>query len=147
MNRRTFIRLTGGGAVVAASTPMLAGCSLSSAFPAQSVEAWQGPAQDSDPRRWALAYAITAPNPHNLQPWLADLREKDVITIRTDRTRVLPQTDPFGRQILIGHGAFLELLVMALAERGLGAEVTMWPEGELDASLKNWDERPIARLR
>ena len=147
MNRRTFIRLAGGGTVVAASTPMLAGCSLGSAFPAQAVEAWQGPSQDSDPRRWALAYAITAPNPHNLQPWLADLREKDVITIRTDRTRVLPQTDPFGRQILIGHGAFLELLVMALADRGLGAEVTMWPEGELDGSLKNWDERPIARLR
>lgn len=147
MNRRTFIRLAGGGTVVAANTPMLAGCSLGSAFPAQAVEAWQGPGQDSDPRRWALAYAITAPNPHNLQPWLADLRETDVITIRTDRTRVLPQTDPFGRQILIGHGAFLELLVMALAERGLGAEVTMWPEGELDAGLKNWDERPIARLR
>ncbi len=147
MNRRTFIRLAGGGTVAAASTPMLAGCSLGSAFPAQAVEAWQGPGQASDPRRWALAYAITAPNPHNLQPWLADLREKDVITIRTDPTRVLPHTDPFGRQILIGHGAFLELLVMALAERGLGAEVTMWPEGELDASLKNWDERPIARLR
>jgi nitroreductase len=94
-----------------------------------------------------LAYAITAPNPHNLQPWTADLRDKDVITIRTDRTRVLPHTDPFGRQILIGHGAFLELLLMALAERGFGADVTMWPEGELDASLKNWDERPIARVR
>lgn len=147
MKRRTFIRLAGGGTVLAASAPMLAGCSLSSPYPTQALEAWQGPARESDLRRWALAYAITAPNPHNLQPWMADLREKDVITIRTDRTRVLPHTDPFGRQILIGHGAFLELLVMALAERGLGAEVTMWPEGVLDASLKNWDERPIARVR
>jgi hypothetical protein len=147
MNRRAFIRLAGGGTVLAASSPMLAGCSMSSAFPAQALEAWQGPAQESDPRRWALAHAITAPNPHNLQPWIADLREKDVITIRTDRTRVLPHTDPLGRQILIGHGAFLELLVMALAERGLGTEVAMWPEGELDASLKNWDERPIVRVR
>jgi hypothetical protein len=38
-------------------------------------------------------------------------------------------------------------MVMALAERGFAAEVTMWPEGELDASLKNWDERPIVRVR
>lgn len=146
MNRRNFIRLAGGGTVIAAAAPVLSGCSMSSAYPAQALEAWQGPQEETDPRRWALAYAITAPNPHNLQPWIADLREPQVITIRTDRERVLPQTDPFGRQILIGHGAFLELLIMALAEKGLHADLTLWPEGELGADLKAWDQRPIARL-
>lgn len=145
MNRKEFIRLVGGGMVAAAALPM-SGCSLSSDFPDQAVEAWTGPAKESDPRRRALAYAITAPNPHNLQPWLVDLRERDVITVMTDRERVLPQTDPFGRQILIGHGAFLELLVMALGQQGIGADVSLWPQGELGTDLKTWDQRPVARI-
>ena len=146
MNRRSFIRLAGGGTVLAATASGLSACALGSSYPAQAVEAWQGPRGDMDPRRWALAHAITAPNPHNLQPWIADLREPGVITVRTDRERVLPQTDPLGRQILIGHGAFLELLVIALAEKGFKADVTLWPEGELGADLTAWDTRPIARI-
>lgn len=145
MQRRKFIRLVGGGVVVAATVPM-AGCSLSSDYPSQAIEAWSGPQNESDPRRRALAFAITAPNPHNVQPWLVDLRESGVITVMTDRERVLPHTDPFGRQILIGHGAFLELLVIALAAQGVSADVALWPQGELGARLKDWDRRPIARL-
>ncbi len=145
MQRRNFIRLVGGSVVVAATVPMSA-CSLSSDFPPQAVEAWRGPQNESDPRRRALAFAITAPNPHNLQPWLVDLRESGVITVMTDRERVLPHTDPFGRQILIGHGAFIELLVIALASQGLAADVALWPQGELGPELKGWDSRPIARL-
>jgi nitroreductase len=124
----------------------MSGCSLSTDFPSPAVEAWRGPQNESDPRRRALAYAITAPNPHNLQPWLVDLRESGVITVMTDRERVLPHTDPLGRQILIGHGAFIELLVIALASQGVAAEVALWPQGELGPELKGWDSRPIARL-
>lgn len=146
MDRRNFIRLAGGGVIAAAAAAPIAGCSISSAYPAAAVEAWNGPGAETDPRKRAVAYAITAPNPHNLQPWLVDLREPGVITLYTDRERVLPQTDPYGRQILIGHGAFLELLVIALAEQGLAANVALWPQGELAASLKEWDRRPVARI-
>ena len=148
MDRRHFIRVIGGGSILAASVASQSGCAaLSSSFPPDAVEAWQGPsALEVDPRRRALAYAITAPNPHNLQPWLVDLREPNAITVFTDRERVLPETDPFGRQILIGHGAFIELLVIALASQGLAAQVVLWPQGDMPATLKDWDSRPIARM-
>lgn len=148
MNRRQFIRVIGGGSILAATVVSQSGCTeLSSNLPSSAIEAWQGPsALEADPRRNALAYAITAPNPHNLQPWLVELREPNAITVYTDRERVLPETDPFGRQILIGHGAFLELLVMALASHGLAAQVALWPQGDMPVNLKDWDRRPIARI-
>ena len=148
MDRRHFIRVIGGGSILAATVASQSGCAaLSSSFPPGAVEAWQGPSDlEVDPRRRALAYAITAPNPHNLQPWLVDLREPNAITVFTDRERVLPETDPFGRQILIGHGAFIELLVIALASQGLAAQVVLWPQGDMPATLKDWDSRPIARM-
>ena len=147
MNRRNFIRLSGGGIVIVASAGVATGCSLGTAYPAATLEAWQGPGAETDARRRALAYAITAPNPHNRQAWQVDLREEGAITLYCDRERLLPETDPFGRQVLIGHGAFLELLVLGLAEHGVKAEVAMWPQGELPALLKDWDQRPVARLR
>ncbi len=35
---------------------------------------------------------------------------------------------------------------MALAQRGLNAEVQLWPNGEMPATLTQWDRRPVAKL-
>jgi nitroreductase len=140
-SRRNFIRLVGGGAVVAVAAP-LAGCS--SAYPAAAVAAWQGPGNEPDLRRWALAHAMLAPNSHNRQPWLADLRTPDTITLHVDRARTLPMTDPWFRQIVVSQGTFLELLVLALKERGVDPQVQLFPDGE--PGEKTLDDRPIARV-
>lgn len=142
MDRRAFVRLVGGGVVVAAAAP-LAGCS--SAIPPEAVAAWAGPGDEPDLRRWIVAHAILAPHSHNLQSWLVDLRTPDEIVLRCDRGRLLPVTDPFSRQIMMSHGTFLELLVLAARQRGHRAEVTLFPEGVFDE--RAIDERPVARVR
>ena len=126
-SRRQFIRLAGGGAVLAA-TGGLVGCD--GAMPDVAVQAWrEAGATQADPRRFMLAHALLAPNPHNRQAWIADLREAGKIHLVCDGDRLLPETDPFGRQILIGCGAFIELAVIAGAQRGLGVQVDLFPEG------------------
>lgn len=140
--RRAFIRLLGGG-TLAAALP-LAGCST--ALPDEATAAWAVPVPTTDARRWALAHAILAPNPHNRQAWLVDLSVPDTITLWVDAERVLPETDPFGRQVTIGQGTFLEILVMALAERGLDAQVTPYPQGEPGPLAQDLAAKPVARL-
>jgi hypothetical protein len=146
MQRRQFIRLGSGGLVWAAvAGTSLAGCSAAQ-VPSGAVAAWQPPAQ-TDLRHWVLAHALLAPNPHNMQPWLADLGTPGQITLRLDPQRLLPATDPFGRQILMGAGAFLELLVMAAAARGHRADVALFPQGEPGPALADIHALPFATVR
>lgn len=97
-----------------------------------------------DPRLDALAYAILAPNPHNMQPWRIRLEGEDAFTVFCDPDRLLPETDPPSRQITIGFGCFFELLRQAAAEKGLRTDVDYFPEGEPWPTL---DERPVAGVR
>jgi hypothetical protein len=88
---------------------------------------------------------MLAPNPHNLQSWLADIREPGMIKLHVDQQRLLPQTDPPNRQILIGCGAFLELLSMAASHEGWRADIELFPQGEYGAI--GVDARPFAHVR
>lgn len=129
---------------LAAAGPLAAaGCSPSGAV--DPAAAWRSPGLgERDPRRFALAHAILAPNPHNRQPWLVDLVGADEIVFYADTARLLPFTDPPNRQITLGCGAFLELLSQAAAQAGHRAEIALWPEGEPQPNL---DARPVARVR
>jgi hypothetical protein len=142
MQRRDFIRVVGGGVVMAAGAS-LAGCSA--AMPPEAIAAWQGPGEQADLRRWALGYAILAPHSHNLQSWLVDLDTPGEIGLRCDLTRLLPETDPFSRQIMMSQGTFLELLDIAARERGHRAEIALFPEGAFGPD--ELDTRPVARIR
>lgn len=107
--------------------------------------AWRNPgAGEHDPRRFCLAHAILAPNPHNRQPWLIDLAGENELVFSVDLERMLPATDPFNRQITVGCGAFLELFDLTARSLGRRAEITLWPDGEPQPTL---DARPVAHVR
>jgi hypothetical protein len=141
IGRRKFLTILGGGVVVAAAG---VGAWAATRDPAAARAPWGLAGQESEPRRKALSYAVLAPNPHNRQPWVADLSVADEITLYCQADRRLPHTDPFDRQITIGLGCFSELLVQAAAEDGYRAELTMFPDGEPQPRL---DDRPVARFR
>jgi len=125
-----------------ASTPALASCGGGGG--PDPAAAWRDPgAGATDPRRFALAHAILAPNPHNTQPWLVELDDADGMTFYCDLDRRLPFTDPNDRQITIGCGAFLELYRIAATSLGRTARMTLFPEGAPSPRL---DERPLAQV-
>jgi hypothetical protein len=143
MDRRRFLRVAGGGVVLAAAAGT-GGCA--EALPPEAVAPWQGPRDtEADVRRWILSYAILAPHSHNLQSWLVDLKTPGEIVLRCDLARLLPQTDPFSRQIMMSHGTFLEVLHIAARQRGQRAEITLFPEGEF--APDKLDSRAVARIR
>lgn len=127
-----------------ASTPFAASACVSSSAP-DATAAWRSPgAGETDPRRFALAHAILAPNPHNRQPWLIELVGEHELVLSADLQRLLPATDPYDRQITLGCGAFLEVFDLACRANGRRAEITLWPEGEPQPRL---DQRPIAHVK
>ena len=143
MNRRQILRISGGGFIAAASVTTLTACDTS--MPAEAISAWQPPADKLDIRRWVLSHALLAPHSHNLQSWLVDLETPDTIVLRMDMTRLLPETDPLSRQLVISQGTFLEVLDLAARQRGYRTDVTPFPEGEFSALAP--DTRPTARIR
>jgi hypothetical protein len=139
LSRRKTLTLLGGGAILAATG---AAAYEVTRAPRAAAAPWAAAGADPDVRRRALSYALLAPNPHNRQPWIADLAEDDAVVLYVDRDRMLPQTDPFNRQITIGLGCFLELMRLAAAEDGYAVDLALFPEGEDAAGL---DARPVAR--
>ena len=150
MQRRHFLRIAGGGTIAAATlgAGSLSACG-SNRMPDEAIEAWRGPAHDAsssaDLRRWLLSHAILAPHSHNLQSWVVDLSTPDEIILSCDLKRLLPQTDPLSRQIMMSHGTFLELLDLAARERGLRADITLFPQGAFGPD--KLDTRPVAHIR
>ncbi|MGB3553964.1 MAG: twin-arginine translocation pathway signal protein [Jannaschia sp.] len=127
ISRRQVLSVIGGGTILAAGG---VGAFLGTRTPTRALAPWAAAGTYAEPRRRALSYALLAPNPHNLQPWLVDLDEADVIHIHRDRARMLPQTDPQSRQLTIGMGCFLELLVIAASQTGHGVELDLFPAGK-----------------
>lgn len=141
MNRRKFLKIAGSASVILAAGG--AGF-VATRTPTMALQPWNNAGSlYKDPMRRALSYAILAPNPHNRQPWIIDLKSDTEAVLTCDLDRLLPETDPFSRQVVIGIGCFLELFSLAAADQGYHADISYFPEGEPGQDL---DQRPIAHL-
>lgn len=141
VSRRKILAVgLGGAALVAAG-----GVWRVTRQPQTAFAPWElDPTSPADVRLDAFRHAILAPNPHNRQPWVIRLVGHDQAVITCDLDRLLPVTDPFDRQTVIGFGTFLETARIAAAERGVVMEIEPFPEGEDADGL---DARPLATLR
>tara|TARA_R110001583_G_scaffold157548_1_gene309481 strand:+ start:3088 stop:4251 length:1164 start_codon:yes stop_codon:yes gene_type:complete len=142
MERRSFIQIMGVGVAVATLTSTLSSYSYSD----DKVDyGWDGPSDsESDIRLKVIAYAMLCPNPHNKQPWLIKFTGLLSLELYVDQTRLLPETDPFSRQIHIGQGCFLETLSIAASGLGYQADIEYFPQGEYNnVTIEN---HPVARI-
>ncbi|MEL6325217.1 MAG: twin-arginine translocation pathway signal protein [Pseudomonadota bacterium] len=119
VSRRTL--LVGGGAAL-----VLAGGGWTfTRTPWLALKPWSEATEGfGDPLLDALAYALLAPNPHNMQPWVIDRRGPLSFQLQARRDRLLPETDPPSRQITIGLGSFLEVFRQAASAMGYRASIT-----------------------
>lgn len=107
---------------------------------AEAPDAWH-PAADAFPRAgsdadklaFAARWAALAPSSHNAQPWLFLVR-RDWLELVADRTRALPVCDPDDRELVLGCGAALYHLRVALASFGYAPRVQLEPDPD-DADL------------
>jgi len=134
LSRRKTLALIGGGTILAASAG--AAAFLTTRTPKTAIAPWELAGSYDDIRKRALSFALLAPNPHNLQPWVIGLRGDDTVEVFHDTSKRLPHTDPFDRQIRIGFGCFLEQMVIAASLEGYDVALDLFPDG---------DTGPIAR--
>ena len=76
--------------------------------------------------RHAVCYAILAPSSHNTQPWHFVVSGGELL-ICADRTRSLPNIDPFDRELIMSCGAALFNLRVALAHFNVPVAIATFP--------------------
>jgi len=72
--------------------------------------------------RFLLGFAILAPSTHNTQPWQFRITGS-MVTFYLEPSRVLPASDPAGREAYVSMGCTLENFLIALAGFGFKAAV------------------------
>jgi hypothetical protein len=100
---------------------------------------------DSPPIIQALRFGITAPSPHNTQPWRIEQVSDTGVRVFFDPARRLPVTDPPGRQVHIGHGTLIEMTAIAATSLGYRTEVELLPDGEM--TIPEFGTKPTAVIR
>jgi nitroreductase len=104
----------------------------------------EGLAEPSDGPLVLVRAAILAASPHNTQPWLFKVSDKQ-IELYADTRRFPGVLDPYLREQHIGLGCALENLMLAAAANGYKATTTLLPE-KLQAIPPNPQPQLVARV-
>lgn len=139
VSRRQLLRL----AVSVPALSFLGGCEPDGGSAAYL--GWQGPPVVSDIRMRLAGWASLAPSSYNLQPWKIALEGDDVLWLLADADRTHPRSDPLLRQVTLGQGTFLELLVLAAAAEGWKPSLTLFPDGPY-TTRDEMRLKPVARV-
>lgn len=75
----------------------------------------------------AVAGAVRAPSVHNTQPWQFH-RDGQSVELHADRSRLLQEQDPLGRELLISCGAALRQLYLCLRMAGDDLDCQLLPD-------------------
>lgn len=143
MNRRSLIKIMAAGSGIVLIPSVFGGCD---APPFTALDGWRGPTDtERDIRIFFISYALLAPNPHNKQPWIIDLKDADSFDLYVDSSRLLPETDPPYRQIHISHGTFVENLSLAAKHYGYRADINYFPQGMYENNVL--EKKPIATIK
>jgi hypothetical protein len=103
------------------------------------------PRPDDPPIVAVLRYGVTAPSAHNTQPWRIELVSDVEARLFFDQDRMLPHTDPPGRQVHISHGTLIEMTAIAATSLGFRTEVDVLPDGAM--SIPEFGTKPTATVR
>jgi hypothetical protein len=103
------------------------------------------PRPDGSPIVAALRYGVTAPSAHNTQPWRIELVSDLEAHLFLDPNRMLPNTDPPGRQVHISHGTLIEMTAIAATSVGYRTEIDVLPDGQM--SIPEFGTKPTATIR
>ncbi|MBF6208760.1 hypothetical protein IU483_32550 [Streptomyces gardneri] len=89
----------------------------------------------------AVRLAARAPSVHNTQPWRW-VFDGTRLHLYTDGDRLLPSTDPLGRQLVISCGAVLHHLRTAFADQGWHTDTVRVPDPQRSDHLAAIEFRP-----
>ena len=141
-DRRGFMLQTG----VLLSASVFASLACSEKNPEEKVSARKPDPDDFEsPALKAIAYGMSAPNPHNTQAWKFRLVNDQEFFFYADEKRLLPATDPTTRQIHIGCGCFLGAMRVGMSSKGYAADIHLLPEGEY--GLRETGTKPVALVK
>ncbi|MGH8776681.1 MAG: hypothetical protein ACRDWI_16500 [Jiangellaceae bacterium] len=87
---------------------------------------------------------MTAPSAHNTQPWRIELVSDVEAQLFFDPNRMLPGTDPPGRQVHIRHGTLIEMTAIAATSLGFRTDIDVLPDGEM--SIPEFGTKPTATI-
>ena len=78
--------------------------------------------------RWCVGVAVRAPSKHNAQPWWFEVAD-GAVEVHADGARSMPVSDPDGRELVIGCGAAVYTLRLALRCAGWEPITVTFPKG------------------